>query len=261
MSLNRTRFWYNGADDVSFNYSDGYIIDFPTGVCTLDAVVDTVRNADGVGVATQQKSVPERNISINGYVIALPSEEYRRKLERCFAPLSSGRLWAETESGELFFLDCVSAAAPVIQGAKRMPRFQVALMAEYPYWQRDTYQELTLFKFGASGNAISAEIVSDVPVPFQVVFSASDGCQGVAIGVGNDELRYTGSISSGQALSIQVDEKGRVTALLDGESVIGNVTGGLKKLPAGKQNIRLEGVGDGVSITAKIKYREARAGV
>lgn len=260
MSYHRTRFWYSGTEDVSFTFYDGYAIDFPTGVSTLDATLDTVRSPDGIGSAVQQATVPERNVSINGYVVGFPSEEYRRGLERSFAPLSSGRLWAETEAHELFYLDCISAGTPVIEGIRNKPRFQVALVAQYPYWQRDTYEEFLLSMNGTAGN-FSQKIISDVPALFQMDLTASTGCQSAYVIIGGNELRYNGAIAAGQTLSVQVDPAGRVTAMLGVANVIGNVTGNLKKLPAGAQTIRLEAPGNSGTVTVKMKYKEAKAGV
>lgn len=260
MRFHRTRFWYQGAADVSFSFYDGYLIDFPAGVSQLDATAVTVRSPDGIGVAIQQQTVPERNVTINGYVFGFPSEDYRRALERAFAPNSAGRLWAETEDHSLFYLDCFSTGTPVIEGIRNKPRFQVSLMAEYPYWQRDTFQELS---FSMEGAAVEfrREIISDVPALFVLAITASAGCHGAALVVGGQELRYNGAISAGQTLSVQVDKAGRASAMLGGQSVVGNLTGGLKKLPTGVQTLRLEAPGNGGTVTAIIKYREARAGV
>ena len=74
-------------------------------------------------------------------------------------------------------------------------------------------------------------------------------------------LRYNGAIAAGQRLSIRVDGAGLVSCTLGGADVIGNLTGGLKKLPAGMQTLKLEAPGNSGTVTAKIKYREARAGV
>ena len=260
MSYHRTRFYYQGREEVHFSFYDGYIVDFPTGVGQLDVSRSTLRNPDGIGVSCQMETVPERNISINGYVMGFPSEDYRRALERTFAPLSTGRLWAETEGYELFFLDCVSTGSPVIEGVRNKPRFQIALTAEYPYWQRDTFQELSFAMEGAAGE-FQREIISDVPVLFELEITASSGCQGAALVVGNQELRYNGAIAAGQMLFIRVDGTGRASCTLGGDYVIGNLTGGLKKLPAGMQTLRLEAPGNVGTVNAKIKYREARAGV
>lgn len=105
------------------------------------------------------------------------------------------------------------------------------------------------------------EIISDVPVLFEIAITASAGCQGAAIRIGGEELRYNGAIAAGQTLSVLVDKSGRVSCTLGGQNVIGNLSGGLKKLPAGMQTLRLEAPGNGGTVTAKIKYREERAGV
>lgn len=260
MSYHRARFYYLGLEEVHFSFYDGYIVDFPSGVGELDASRSTLRNPDGIGASAQLETVPERNISINGYVMGSPCEAYRRALERAFAPLSAGRLWAETEGHELFFLDCISSGSPVIEGVRNKPRFQVALVAEYPYWQRDIFQQFSLSLAGDEGD-FRQEIISDVPALFELEITTSAGCQGAALVVGGQELRYSGAIAAGQALSIRVDGAGLVACTLDGSDVIGNLSGGLKKLPAGMQALKLEAPGNSGTVSAKIKYREARAGV
>lgn len=260
MSYHRARFWYQGKVEVSFAYYDGYLIDFPSGVGQLDATRTTIRSPDGIGVSCQLESLPERNITINGYVMGYPSADYRRDLERAFAPLSPGRLWAETEAHELFFLDCVSAGTPVIEGTRKNPRFQVGLTADYPFWQRDTCQELTLTMTEAAGD-FQWEIISDVPALFSLGLTPSAGCQGATLLIGSQKLRYDGTIGAGQTLFIQIDQTGRAECTLGGQSVVGKLSGGLKKLPVGMQTIRLEAPGNSGTVTANIKYREARAGV
>ena len=260
MSYHRARFYYQGREEVHFSFYDGYIVDFPTGVGQLDVSRSTLRNPDGIGVSFQLETVPERNIGINGYVMGFPCEDYRRALERTFAPLSAGKLWAETEGDELFFLDCISTGSPVIEGVRNKPRFQIALVAEYPYWQRDIFQELAFSMQGTAGE-FRREIISDVPVLFELELTASAGCQGVALVVDGQELRYSGAIAAGQVLAIRVDGHGLASCTLGGENVIGNLSGGLKKLPAGEQTLRLEAPGNSGTVSAKMKYREARAGV
>lgn len=260
MSYHRARFYYQGREEVHFNFYDGYLVDFPSGVDQLDASRSTLRNPDGIGVSSQLETVPERNIGINGYVMGFPSEDCRRALERTFAPLSTGRLWAETEGHELFFLDCISTGSPVIEGVRNKPRFQIALTAEYPYWQSDTLQEFAFTMTGTSGER-QQEIDSDVPVLFTLEITPTDGCDGAVLTVGGQQLRYDGKIAAGKTLVIQANAEGLVSCKLDGKNVIKDYSGGLKKLPPGLQRLKLEAPGNTGTVTAKIKYREARAGV
>ena len=113
---------------------------------------------------------------------------------------------------------------------------------------------------GAAGE-FRREIISDVPVLFELEITAPAGCQGAALVVDGQELRYSGAIAAGQALIIRVDGAGRADCTLGGQNVIGNLSGGLKKLPAGGQILRLEAPANNGTVNAKIKYREARAGV
>lgn len=256
MSLNRTRFWYEGTGIVQFDLYGGFVIDFPTGAAEVASNLDTVRNPDGIGVSIQQMSTPERLVTINGYIMGLPADVYRRQLERAFAPTSAGKLWAETDARELFYLDCISSAAPAIAGSRKYPRFQVTLTACYPYWQRDGTQEIQLRQAAGTGQ-FDVAVLSDAPALFRAEFSAGSAGSAIALCIGAAELRYTGAIAAGQLLAVSVDAAGRVAATLDGADVIGNVSGGLKKLPPGQQLLRVEAPPG----TMKITYREARAGV
>lgn len=256
MSLNRTRFWYEGTGIVQFDLYGGFVIDFPTGAAELASNLDTVRNPDGIGVSIQQMSTPERLVTINGYIMGLPADVYRRQLERAFAPTSAGKLWAETDAHEFFYLDCVSSAAPVIAGNRKYPRFQSTLTACYPYWQRDGTKEIQLRQAAGTGQ-FNVAVLSDAPALFRAEFSAGSAGSTVALCIGDTELRYAGAIAAGQLLVVSVDAAGRVAATLDGADVIGNVSGGLKKLPPGQQLLRVEAPPG----TMKITYREARAGV
>lgn len=256
MSLNRTRFWYEGVEAVQFDLYGGFAIDFPTGAAELASNLDTVRNPDGIGVSVQQMTTPERLVTINGYIMGLPTEIYRRQLERAFTPTSAGKLWAETDAHELFYLDCVSSAAPAIAGSRKYPRFQATLTACYPYWRRDDTEEIQLRQTAGTGQ-FNISIQSDAPALFKAEFSADSAGAAVALQVGTEELRYTGTIAAGQVLAVSADAAGRVSATLDGANVIGNVSGGLKKLPPGQQLLRVEAPPGAMKIT----YREARAGV
>lgn len=259
MSLNRTTFRFCGSETVPFTFYGGFAINFPTGAAALDCSLSTVRSADGIGTVLQQATAPERNITIDGYIVGVPSAVYRRALERAFAPLAAGRLWAETEEHARFYLDCISTAAPAIGGARTSPRFQVQLAALFPYWLSEAEREIRLDT--ASGAAeVDADIISDVPIPYRAEIFAPTGCQGAVIEAGGQELRYTGTIPAGGTLRLAADAAGRITAALDGADVIGQVSGALRKLPPGRQRLCLALPAESAG-TAKLFYREGRSGV
>ena len=100
-----------------------------------------------------------------------------------------------------------------------------------------------------------------MPVLFSLELTSTDGCDGAVLTVGGQQLRYDGKIAAGKALAIQANAKGVVSCRLDGKNVIKDYSGGLKKLPPGLQRLKLEAPGNTGTVTAKIKYREARSGV
>lgn len=257
MNLNRARFWYEGAATVHFDYYHGLPIDYPSGASELAGTLSTAEAPDGVGVEVQRISVPERNVTINGYIIQLPSAPVRRLLERAFAPCSSGRLWAATEGERLFYLDCISTAAPTIEGARQYPRFQAQVSAPYPYWQAELETAVTI----PTAGSLAAEIGTDVPTLFTLAVNAAGGAvQGVRLTVGGEYVHFSGTLAAGQTLTVSSDAVGRVSATVGSDSVVGQVSGDLKKLPPGRQTLTLEAQGDG-QVSAIIVYREARAGV
>ena len=260
MSLNRTRFYFVGAETVGFDYYHGMPIDYPSGAAEITATASTAENPDGVGVEMQRMTVLERPVNINGYIIALPSASCRRKLERAFVPLAKGRLWAVTEDRRKFWLDCVSAGI-AIEGARKFPRFQVQLLAAYPYWQAEETRTVTVTASGTRGQT-AAEIVTDVPALFTLQITAADGgASGLRLAAGDAWIDYGGDLASGEVLTVSADAAGRVSADVDGESVIGLISGELKKLPAGVQVLTLTAQSNTGTLTATISYKEARAGV
>lgn len=260
MSLNRTRFYFMGADTVGFDYYHGMPIDYPSGAAEITATANTAANPDGVGVEMQRMTVPERPVNINGYIIALPSAPCRRQLERAFAPLAKGRLWAVTEGRWKFWLDCVSAGF-AIEGAQKFPRFQVQLLAAYPYWQAEEARVVTVTAAGTRGQT-AAEIITDVPALFTLrIAAAGGGASGLRLAAGGAWLGYGGDLADGEMLTVSADAAGRVSADVDGQSVVGLISGELKKLTAGAQVLTLTAQSNAGVLTATISYKEARAGV
>lgn len=262
MSLNRARFRYTGAEEVRFDYYAGLPIDFPTGAAEIAATISTARAPDGIGALPQITSVPARPITINGYIIQSPSTEPRRKLERAFAPLAEGRLWAVTEDEEEFFLGCISTAAPTIEGKVKYPRFQISLSANYPYWQGANELTAEILLTGQTTTA-SVEIQSDAPALFRLEITGTGAASGITLTdvEGGGWIRYTGTLAAGKTLAIAVDGVGRVIATAGGQDVIGMVSGEMKKLQPGKRKLTISADFNAGTLTAKIIYREARAGV
>lgn len=264
MSLNRCRFWYEtDGDRLDFTFYGGFPIDYPSGVDGLQATVSTNKSLDGIGSEIQLSQVPERPMSFSGYIVTQETGQEERKLHRMFAPMKKGRLYAETAEHERFWLDCYSAAEPTVEGKRRFPRFLVQITASYPYWQADETKTLS-FRMTGTGSTGAVTVESDVDAVYLALFSCSGGsCRNLTLtdqktGLG---IRYTGTLSDGDTLAVVISEFGRVFVGIGDQNVIGLVDADLKKLPVGSRVLKLTAEENSGTITAIIKYREARAGV
>lgn len=114
----------------------------------------------------------------------------------------------------------------------------------------------------AGAGSVTADIGTDAPALFTLaVIAAGGAANGIRLTVGGEYIHFAGTLSAGQTLTVSSDAAGRVSAWAGSSSVIGQVSGALKKLPAGRQTLTLTAQGAAGTVSATIKYREARAGV
>lgn len=257
MSLHPAKFWYVcDGERIDFSLYGGFIIDWPNGVDGLMANVTNVPGIDGIGTELQSVKLPERIISINGYLIGPNSSEDRRRLQRMFSPMKQGRLYGESLDFQVYYLDCYASTAAKIEGKRKNPRFYLQLTAGYPYWQSQREYKLKVSRIG------TAAVCSDLPAVYRMEISCTGDCKNIAFSHANgNEVRYAGALSAGDILSIQVSPFGKVLARIGNRDVIGLVRAELKKLPPGQWNYRLTAEESSGEITAEITYREARDGI
>ena len=264
MSLNRCTFWYEtDGKQLDFTFYGGFPVDYPSGVDGLNATVSTVRSMDGVGADVQLAQVPERPVSLTGYIITADAPQEARLLHRMFAPMKRGKLYARTQDREVFYLDCYSSAEPTVEGKKRLPRFLLQLTAGYPYWQSVDSKTLSLSLTGTGSTSV-VKVESDVDAVYGAVFSCSGGsCKNLAL---TDKqtglsLRYSGTLAADERLVVTISEFGRVAAAIGDRNVIGLVAADMKKLTAGNRTLELTAEENSGTVNAEITYREGRAGV
>lgn len=264
MSLNRARFWYeSGGETVNFDFYSGFPINFPAGADSLQATTMSNKNIDGIGSEIQTAQVPERTVTISGYIVTPYTHQENRLLQRIFATMKKGRLYAEDAEHEIFWLDCVSIAQPTVEGKKRFPRFQIQLMASYPYWQSE---DVTTEQMAMSGTQARKEllIVSDVPAIYGISISCAGGsCGGLTFTdlESGDSVQYSGELAAGERLDIAISGSGKLTATIGERNVIGLVDADMTKLPAGRRAFVITAESNSGTITAEIRYREGRGGV
>lgn len=260
MRLRRCTFMYDGnGEKIRFLGVDGFLIEWPEGVDSLTSSFTEGRTPDGVGSTAWETVTPARPVTINGYIMARPSERHSRRLRRAFASGTAGTLTAIDMDGNVWKLGCRVIAAPSIEGRLSLPRFQVQLRADYPMWQAETE---TVIPMGLNAGA-DVTIAGDVPALYRANITVHSGtASGIAIldEISGAVLRYDGQVSAGQTLVLSVGETGRISCTLNGVNVINGVSGGLRKLQPGARRLGIY-TGGSVTGSAEIIYREALSGV
>lgn len=265
MSNLRVHFKYSsGNDSIDFSFYGGFVINFPVGADSLTVSLNNVDNVDGIGSMVGNASVSARPITIEGYIVGYEQEQLRRLLQRTVVPLRQGKLTAEDNHGNVYYLDCVPVTTPAIEGERCLPRFQLQLSAPYPYWQRTEHTDIPILLTADSMYA-NVDIQSDVPAMYQLYLTASGGSVSsiwLTDTVSRKQAAYLGEIPDGKTLVISFREDGRVYANIDGTSVINNIRCTLKKLDPGSYPLYISAVrAAGAQLSCVLRYWEGRAGV
>lgn len=261
--MDRTRrcvFWYESrGETVSLQYVDGYLIEWPQGVDGISVSFSEGRTPDGVGSPSWEEQVPARPVTIDGYVVTRPADKRVRALLKIFAAGTQGRLYAKDLDDRIWWLGCKVQATPSIEGRTSLPRFQVQLRADYPYWQSQEVNMLSI----PLGGTVQAEIGGDEPVLYRMTVTVQSGAAESVTLRDNGSgavMQYAGQVGTGQTLRLEVNASGRISCTLNGSSVINAVTGGLRKIPAGARTLSVSVDGSAAG-TAVIEYQEALSGV
>lgn len=251
--------WEGLGETIPLQAVEGYLIDWPQGADAISMSFTEARTPDGIGSTAWETLIPARPITITGYILGLPLDVMTRRLLRAFAAGSTGRLISTDRAKRSWSLECKVMQSPMVEGVPSLPRFQLQVRADYPYWEREEETTASI----PVGSWQEVNVGGDVPAVYQIKISiASGNADGIRIadlGTGA-VMDYEGTVESGQELTLSVSRSGRVACTLDGASVINAVSGGLRKLPPGRREIKII-CAPGVTGTAEIRYREAVSGV
>ena len=113
-----------------FGYKYGNIFDID-GLTGLDVSVSMSQGFNQVGETVENLSVESNQLEISGILLG-ESKESKRKMLSVFAPLQKGKLTFENK----YFIDCVVKKTPIITIDKNDAKFELVLVAPYPYWQK-----------------------------------------------------------------------------------------------------------------------------
>lgn len=147
-NLSKT-FRYVNADgaEITFTYTNGYIINKPNGIDTVNVSVNEAYGINQVGTSVNSEHVDSRPITISGRIVGDDVAGKKKRLLDVVRP-GAGKLYCDN-----YYLDVRPTATPTVGPDAGHPQFQFSLLAPYPYWRRDESEIATimgvekLFKF------------------------------------------------------------------------------------------------------------------
>jgi hypothetical protein len=172
-------------------------------------------------------------VTITGYFVGDMQPEKKEKLISVIRPDLGGKLYADD-----FYLNVWPTSTPTIEARTHGARFQLSLLAAYPYWCKDDSAAAvlsgiqTLFKFPWNlsrsyqfGKLMETKFMNvfnngQVPVPFTATFTASGEVVNPRItnATTGKYLLIKKTLVSGERLVVQIThDRTYVTSNVDGD--------------------------------------------
>lgn len=227
------RYVNDNGDSVVFDYAGGYLINKPTGIDTLSVSLSQAKGINQTGATIQSTNIQPRPVTITGFFVGDMQSENKEKLISVIRPDLGGRLYADN-----FYLNVWPTATPTIEAKPHSARFQLSLLAAYPYWCKDDsvttvlagVQNLFKFPWNISKSYQFGQIMEtkfmnvfnngQVPVPFTATFTAKGDILNPKItnATTGKFLLIKKSLVSGERLAVKIThDRTYVTSNVDGD--------------------------------------------
>lgn len=232
-NLSKTfRYVNDNGGTLVFEYANGYLINKPSGIDTVQVNLSQAQGINQVGSTVESKTVQPRPVTISGIIVG--ADQYARKeaLMSVVRPDLGGKLYADD-----YYLNVHVTATPTIEPRNKFAHFQFSVNAPYPYWQKDNAisQALSgvnkLFKFPWNvsrpfrfGELMVTQFINiynggQVPVPYTATFYAKNDVVNPSITNVNtgETLIINKSMVTGERVVVEVThDRTYVTSSVDG---------------------------------------------
>ena len=227
------RYVNSNGDSVVFDYAGGFLINKPTGIDTLTVNLSQAKGINQTGATIQSTNIQPRPVTITGYFVGDMQPEKKEKLISVIRPDLGGKLYADD-----FYLNVWPTSTPTIEARNQGARFQLSLLAAYPYWCKDDSAETVLsgiynlFKFPWNlsrsyqfGKYMETKFMNvfnsgQVPVPYTATFMAKDEVVNPKIlnATNGKFILIKKTLVSGERLVVQIThDRTYVTSNVDGD--------------------------------------------
>jgi hypothetical protein len=227
------RYVNDNGESVVFDYAGGYLINKPSGIDTLSINLSQAKGINQTGATIQSTNIQPRPVTITGYFVGDMQPEKKERLISVIRPDLGGKLYADD-----FYLNVWPTSTPTIEARSQGARFQLSLLAAYPYWCKDDSAAAVLsgienlFKFPWNlsrsyqfGRLMEKKFMNifnggQVPVPYTATFTASGEVVNPKISNATNGkfLQLKKTLVSGERLEVQIThDRTYVTSNIDGD--------------------------------------------
>ena len=227
------RYVNDNGDSIVFDFSGGYLINKPTGIDSVSVKLSQAAGINQTGASIQSTNIQPRPVTITGYFVGDMQTENKNRLISVIRPDLGGKLYADD-----YYLNVWPTATPTIEAVSHGARFQLSLLAPYPYWCKDDSAAAVLgsvkklfkfpwnisrkYRFGEFTETKFMNVFNNgqVPIPFTATFTAMDEVVNPKItnAATGKFLLVKKKLVSGERLVVQIThDRTYVTSSVDGD--------------------------------------------
>ena len=247
------RYVNENGESIVFTYNNGFLINKPVGIDTLQVSLTQATGIDQVGATIQSANVQPRPVTVSGILVGGFVATNKERLLSVVRPDLNAKLYADD-----YYLNVRPTSTPTIDPTGNFAKFQFSVLAAYPYWQKDDSAKVVLsglqymFKFPWNisreyqfAKLIETQFINvqnrgQLPVPMTVTFYARGNCVNPKITNVNTgkTMVINKSLVAGERVVVEINhDRTYVTSSIDG-----NIRGSLSL----KSTLNRLDVGDNV---------------
>ena len=227
------RYVNENGESITFTYNEGFLINKPIGIDTLQVSLSQATGIDQVGATIQSANVQPRPVTVSGILVGEFVKNNKEKLLSVVRPDLMAKFYADD-----YYLNVRPTSTPTIDQTAKFSKFQFSVLAAYPYWQKDENAKVNLstvdygFKFPWNisreyyfGKIVETQFFNiinkgQLPVPFTATFFARGDCVNPKITNANNGkfIAINKSLVAGERVVVEIaHDRTYVTSSVDGD--------------------------------------------
>lgn len=227
------RYVNENGESIAFTYNDGFLINKPVGIDTLQVSLSQATGIDQVGTTIQSVNIQPRPVTVSGVLVGEFQLQNKERLLSVVRPDLTAKLYADD-----YYLNVRPTSTPTIEPYPQFAKFQFSVLATYPYWQRDSsirsvlsgLQYMFKFPWNISRSYQFAQLMEtqfinvpnpgQLPVPMTVTFFARGDCVNPKLTNVNTGkfMEINKSLIAGERVVVEIThDRTYVTSSVDGD--------------------------------------------